>query len=128
MTESPNAVPSFAIVLNRDLLFGSRIRSALKALGLNAQFAATTDRFVEALSEHGDAAAIAIIDMNGSVAWDVLGEALADPLSLPPILAFGPHTDVDNRRAAKSAGVSRIVSNGQFQREMVGLIDRYRRR
>ena len=119
---------AIAIVLNRDLMFGSRIRGALAALGLEARFAPTTEQFVAALAAHGDSAVIGIIDMNSAVAWEPLGEALAGTKTLPPTLAFGPHTDVANRRAAKLAGVSRIVSNGQFQRDMAGLIDRYRRR
>lgn len=127
MTHESGMSPAIAIVLNRDLLFGSHIRGALAALGLDGRFVPTTDRFVEALDAHGDAAAIAIIDMNGAVAWDVLGQALSNN-EVPPTLAFGPHTDVANRRAAKAAGVSRVVSNGQFQRDMAGLIDRYRRR
>ena len=44
-----------------------------------------------------------------------------------PTLAFGPHVDVEGRRAAKAAGVTRIVSNGQFHSDMAGLIERYRR-
>jgi hypothetical protein len=45
-----------------------------------------------------------------------------------PTLAFGPHVDIENRRAAKAAGVGRIVSNGQFHSDTAGLIERYRRR
>jgi hypothetical protein len=71
---------------------------------------------------------IGIIDMNGIVDWATLQAALAHPKQTTPTLAFGPHTDVVNRRAAKAAGVSRIVSNGQFQMEMAALIDRYRKR
>ncbi|MDF3015147.1 MAG: hypothetical protein K0R44_372, partial [Thermomicrobiales bacterium] len=46
---------------------------------------------------------------------------------LAPTLAFGPHVDIEGRRAAKAAGVTRIVSNGQFHTDTVGLIERYRR-
>ena len=69
-----------------------------------------------------------VIDMNGAVSWDVIREALsrADG-DVVPTLAFGPHVDIEGRREAKSAGVTRIVSNGQFHSDMAGLIDRYRR-
>jgi hypothetical protein len=127
MSDKSGVSPAIAIVLNRDILFGSHIRGALAALGLQARFVPTTDRFVDELDAHGDAAAIGIIDMNGAVAWDTLCQALANT-DVPPTLAFGPHTDVANRRAAKTAGVSRVVSNGQFQRDMARIIDRYRRR
>jgi hypothetical protein len=129
MTELANPNPILAVVLNRDLLFGSRIRSALVSSGLGAQFVANAEQFASALAEHRNSATIGIIDMNGPVDWDVIGNLLgqADP-AMPPTLAFGPHVDAENRRAAKAAGVTRIVSNGQFHEDMVGLIERYRRR
>ena len=117
-----------AIVLNRDLLFGSHIRGALKSLGLEPRFVRDTEQFVAALESERDTATIGVIDMNGAVDWEILQAALARPDQTTPTLAFGPHTDAVNRRAAKAAGVSRIVSNGQFQTEMAALIDRYRKK
>ena len=129
MTEPLDQRPMLAVVLNRDLLFGSRIRSALTSLGLEALFVVSTEQFVSALDEKQGLAAIGIIDMNGAVSWDVLGAAFArEDGGLAPTLAFGPHVDVEGRRAAKAAGMTRIVSNGQFHADMAGLIDRYRRR
>ena len=129
MTECVDPGRTLAVVLNRDLLFGSRIRSALASLGLEGRFVATTEQFVGALSEQPDSVAIGIIDMNGAVAWDSVREALAGAeLGVVPTLAFGPHVDITSRRAAKAAGITRIVSNGQFHSEMAGLIERYRRR
>jgi hypothetical protein len=43
-----------------------------------------------------------------------------------PTLGFGSHVDIETRRAAKSAGVTRIVSNSEFHRDMPALISRYR--
>ncbi len=120
--------PNLAVVLNSDLMFGSRIRSALTALGMEGQFYPDTSRFADGLSRHGDATALGILDMNGAIAWDMVHDALSGLSSAPPTLAFGPHVDVVNRRAAKAAGVTRIVSNGQFSADMAAIIDRYRRR
>lgn len=129
MTESTDVGPLLVIVLNRDLLFGSRIRNVLSNLGLEGQFVASTDVFVSRLHEHQGSVTLGIIDMNGVVAWDVIGEALSGGESdLAPTLAFGPHVDAVSRRAAKAAGITRIVSNGQFHSDMAALIDRYRRR
>jgi hypothetical protein len=100
----------------------------LSTLGLEARFVANTEQFVAALASVQRAGAIGIIDMNGAVDWDALKAALRQNDAVPPTLAFGPHVDVENRRLAKDAGVSRIVSNGQFHREMRELVDRYRRR
>ena len=129
MSESTNPEPRRVIVLNRDLLFGSRIRGALSSLGLEGLFVASTEPFMDRLNEQAEEVALGIVDMNGTVDWDVIGEALSSKEgTLAPTLAFGPHVDVASRRAAKAAGITRIVSNGQFHADMSGLIDRYRRR
>ena len=129
MTELVREGPTLAIVLNRDLLFGSRIRSALARLGLESRFVATAEQFVAAMSQEPNSVAIGIIDMNGAISWHVIREVrtLGDAESVPT-LAFGPHVDIEGRRAARAAGVTRIVSNGQFHSDTVGLIERYRRR
>jgi hypothetical protein len=118
---------TLALVLNRDLLFGSRIRSALLALGMQGRFVKDSMQFNAELKSNATDVAIAVIDMNGPVEWDLLRDGLS-ATEMPPTLAFGPHVDVEGRRAAKVAGIDRIVSNGQFVREMKPLIDRYRRR
>jgi hypothetical protein len=129
MSELEELRPTLAVVLNRDLLFGSRIRSALKSLGLEARFVATSEQFVGALHGQPSSVAIGIVDMNGAIAWDVIREALSGPNGDGvPTLGFGPHVDTESRRAAKAAGLTRIVSNGQFHSDTVGLIERYRRR
>jgi methylmalonyl-CoA mutase cobalamin-binding subunit len=128
MTERTGQRLTLAVVLNRDLLFGSRIRSALASLGLEGRFVPTAEQFVGALSEDPGSVAIGIIDMNGDVSWDVIRDALSRADGSPaPTLAFGPHVDIEGRRAAKAAGVTRIVSNGQFHSDMSNLIERYRR-
>jgi methylmalonyl-CoA mutase cobalamin-binding subunit len=129
MSELVTQAPTLAVVLNRDLLFGSRIRSALKSLGLDVRFVTTADQFVDALREQPGTVAIGIVDMNQAVSWDVIREELSRSNGeRVPTLAFGPHVDIENRRSAKAAGVTRIVSNGQFHADMPRLIERYRRR
>jgi hypothetical protein len=97
-------------------------------LGLEGRFVSTAEQFVGALSDEPGSVAIGIIDMNGSVSWEVIRDALSQAGgSLAPTLAFGPHVDIEGRRTAKAAGVTRIVSNGQFHSDMAALIDRYRR-
>lgn len=127
MSESTADSTRVAVVLNRDLMFGSRIRHALAGLGLEARFCGNTDAFIAALFEWRESSTLGIIDMNGPVTWDALREALTNDEGLPPTLAFGPHVDAENRRAAKAAGITRVVSNGQFHREAQALIERYRR-
>ncbi|HEX5500673.1 MAG TPA: hypothetical protein VFX03_15660, partial [Thermomicrobiales bacterium] len=70
--------------------------------------------------------ALGVIDMNGPVDWDEIA-ALAAMADRPPLLGFGPHVEVAGRRAAKAAGVDRIVANGEFHRDAAALIRRYAR-
>jgi hypothetical protein len=129
MTELTEAGPTLVVVLNRDLLFGSRIRSAMARLGLESRFVATAEQFAGALSQEPNSVAIGIIDMNSAISWEPISEVHSrGDTELVPTLAFGPHVDIEGRRAARAAGVTRIVSNGQFHSDMAGLIERYRRR
>ena len=127
MAEAHDARYSEALILNRDLMFGSRIKSALTQIGLRARFVPDTEQFVSAFMDLDESTAIAILDMNGPVDWEQIRAVTAMPNGAP-ILAFGPHVDVGGRRAAKAAGVTRIVSNGQFHSELQTLIQRYQRR
>lgn len=127
MTQERSQSRTLAIVLNRDLMFGSRIRGALVSLELAPRFVKNTDELAAALGSDAAETALVIIDMNGPIDWQAVARAIRAASDPPPTLAFGPHVDVESRRAAKAAGISRIVSNGQFHREMVDLIARYRR-
>ena len=126
MRDENAAGQAIAVVLNRDLMFGSRIRSALTSQRLAAQFARDTPQFIQLLETTEPAPVIGIIDMNSAVAWDDLREALARLDGRVPTVGFGSHLDIETRRAAKAAGVTRIVSNSEFHRDMTALISRYR--
>jgi DNA-binding NtrC family response regulator len=111
------------MILTKDLLFGVSIRNAVLRLGFTARMCKTPEALSEALL--GASPALAIIDLSTVGAdgdWDTVGEVAERQV---PVLVFGPHKDVDGLRAAKAAGVTRVVSNGQFHREMTQLIERY---
>jgi hypothetical protein len=112
------------IVLNRDLFFGVRIGNLLKSAGYAPLFAKSTDEFVELLQSAEVPPALAIIDLGAAPDWN----AIHFEAQNTPILAFGPHKDVEALRAAKSAGVARVVSNSEFHKNALRLIERYARR
>ena len=64
--------------------------------------------------------------MSAQPDWPLI-KSLTEDADPAPILAFGPHTDVTARRAAKAAAVTRLVSNGDFHRDMMTLVRRYAR-
>jgi hypothetical protein len=112
------------VVLNRDLFFGVKIGNQLKALGYEVLFAKETAGFASRLRED-PRPVLGVIDMNAGVDWEAVSPLMGDDGPGAPVLAFGSHLDVDGRRAAKAAGVTRVLSNGDFHRDMVALVRRY---
>jgi hypothetical protein len=120
---SPGERTGLLVVLNRDLFFGVSIGNTLRALGYAVAFVQTTEALVDHL-RGPEPVALGIIDMSAGVEWDRIRSARDAGLATP-LLAFGSHLDVEGRRAAKAAGVTRVVSNGDFHRDMVHLVRRY---
>ena len=125
--KATDAGAGVVVVLNRDLMFGSQIRAVLRALGHEARFARDTSGFLAALREAGESASRGVVDMNGTVDWAAIAEFTGET-GRAPLLGFGPHVDVEGRKAAKRAGIDRIVSNGDFHRDAATLVTRYARR
>jgi hypothetical protein len=113
--------------LNRDLFFGVRIGNLLKTAGYEVSFAPTTPAFVDRIQQSRPAPVLGLIDMGAGVDWDAIHALTADPTVTTPTLVFGPHKDVAGFRAAKGAGVTRVVSNSDFHREALNLVRRYAR-
>lgn len=111
---------SAIVALTRDLFFGMRVRTIVKQLG--HPLVLTRDEVATVEAATHDDAMLALVDFNGQVDWDALQPLIASDV---PVVAFGSHTDVEGFRAAKAAGVDRIVSNGQFSRRLPELIKTY---
>jgi hypothetical protein len=115
------------VVLNRDLFFGVRIGNLLRSAGYSVFFAQTTPAFIDQIRESRSAPVLGLIDMSAGVDWEAIHALTADPTITTPTLVFGPHKDVEGFRAAKNAGVTRVVSNGDFHRDALALVRRYAR-
>ena len=118
MTERGPVADSAAmvVVLTRDVMARIRIGDLLRQVGYASRFAGDSAAFVEAIGAAADRIALGVIDMNGPIDWEAIAALTRRP-DRPPMLGFGPHVDVAGRRAAKSAGVDRIVANGEFHRD-----------
>ena len=119
---STRPTPGLVAVLSRDLFFGMRIRTSLRHLGHPVAIAQDVPAFAIHLERGDQHAALGIIDFNFPVDWDALAKLTGKGV---PIIAFGPHTDVENFRAAKRIGVTRVVANGEFSRSLPDLVSRY---
>lgn len=111
------------LLLIPDVFFAVTVRNAVRRTGYEPVILKSTDALVDATAERE--AVLVVVDLaaiHSEREWDEIGSLVDDGL---PVLVFGSHKDVDGLRAAKAAGVTRVVSNGQFHREMSELIQRY---
>ena len=112
------------VVFNRDLFFGVRIANALRTRGHAVEILGASAAVADRLGAP-PLPVLVIVDLAAGPEWDRIAPAAA--AAGVPILAFGPHTDVAARRAAKAAGVARLVSNGEFHQQLIALVERYAR-
>ncbi|CAA9549228.1 MAG: hypothetical protein AVDCRST_MAG73-2722 [uncultured Thermomicrobiales bacterium] len=112
------------VILNRDLFFGVRLGNTLRDAGYRVAFAPHTAAFLTHLRAPAPPR-LGIVDLGAGPDWAAVADFTADLGAATPILVFGPHKDIAGFRAAKAAGVARVVSNGEFHRDVLGLVARY---
>lgn len=112
------------VVFSRDLFFGMRIRNALKQMGYVTVLNKTESDFRESVLSQESAPVLALIDFNTSVDWSAMATIVNDAEHLP-VIAFGAHTDTESFKAAREAGVTRVISNGAFSQQLPALIEKY---
>ena len=120
--EGPPRPGCLVAVLSKDLFFGMRIRTSLRLLGYAVAIAQDVPTFSLHLENGDQRACLGIVDFNFPVNWDDVRNTVEIGV---PILAFGPHLDVEGFRSAKQAGVTRVVANGEFSRSLPDLVLRY---
>ena len=111
------------IAVIKDVFFGITVRNTIKRLNFEPQIIKSAQTLMDTVAVYDPS--LVIVDLQvieDESAWDYI-TATRD-LQVP-VLVFGPHKDVEGLRAAKQAGVSRVVANSQFHREMPVLIERY---
>jgi hypothetical protein len=89
-----------------DLLFGSRLRSALAGAG-------------HEVVEPGSPADVLVVDLTADVD-ERIAAAVGTGL---PTLAFYAHVEQDVRRRAEGAGMERVVPRSRMAREAAALVE-----
>ena len=112
------------VVLSVDLFFGMRIRTTLRGMDYACVLMKNAGEFSEKLTNDVTPVVLGLVDFNKDVDWTALTTAINSDV---PIIAFGAHTDVEGFRAARAAGVVRVISNGSFSSTLPDLIEKYAR-
>lgn len=109
-----------ALLLVDDLFFGVQLETAAQAVGL------------EPVTRPGPDLAAALADPDlRLVVLDLAVRARPWPALLAevraarpdvPLVAYGPHVDVEARRAAEAAGATRVVTKRQLVTDLPGLL------
>jgi CheY-like chemotaxis protein len=115
------------LALTRDLMFGSRVQSALTAAGHEVRLQGDAARVRELLAPQpaGDPVAALIVDLtdaelDGAGALEALREqgALGDVRTL----AFYSHVEADTRARGQQAGFDAVVPRSRMAREGAELV------
>jgi CheY-like chemotaxis protein len=109
------------LLLIPDLIFSTKVVDAARTLGHETQEVTDTASLIGAAQ---DGAAAIIIDAQVRLDWQGAVRALkANPATAGiPILAFGPHVDVQTSRAALAAGCDQFVTRGTLARELAKIL------
>lgn len=111
------------IAVIKDVFFGITVRNTIKRLNFEPQIIKSAQILLDTVAVYDPS--LVIVDLQvieDESAWDFITATREKDI---PVLVFGPHKDVEGLRAARQAGVSRVVANSQFHREMPVLIERY---
>ncbi len=125
MNEGNHQAATRLLLLNRDLMAGIAVANAAKVLGLDVERATNESELVERWNSAREEIALVVLDLNMPIQWDAVSEVLTGAEGDPPVIGFGPHVDVEGRRAAKQAGLKRVYSNGEFHKTMGEALAKY---
>jgi DNA-binding response OmpR family regulator len=103
-----------------DLMVASRVEGVARHLGYDLRQARSVDQFWQAV---GDQPCLVLLSTQHTrLDWEALLAELYARSDAPPVLAFGPHMDADQRGRARAAGVTKWVPNSRIATELPALI------
>ncbi len=114
------------VVYVEDLMFGSKVREAAAALGVEVRGARSPEGLLEACRA---GAGLVVIDLDArrSSPAAAIGAVRADAtLANLPVVGFFSHVHEDRAEQARAAGCSQVLTRGAFVRELPGLLSSLR--
>jgi DNA-binding response OmpR family regulator len=116
--------PSDVLLISADLIVQSRLAAAAMRAGI-APPKTSNWQTAESIVKEADYGLV-IVDLStpGLEVARVVPELRAQLPASTPIVAFAPHVHTAKLAAAREAGCDQVLSRGQFDREVVALIQR----
>jgi DNA-binding NtrC family response regulator len=111
------AHPKHTLALVPDLFAASRMDEAAKRAGLPLRLVDSPGELEALLPE----ASLLVIDV-GTEGLDLAAIVSAARAHGVPVIAFGPHQDLERIRAAHAAGLTRFYPRGRFLEEFIPLL------
>ena len=111
----------FLLLVADDLMVASRVEGAARHLGFSLRQARTPEQFWQSVEEQP--ALVLLSTQHTRLDWEALLKDLATRPLPPPVLAFGPHMDADQRGRARAAGVTKWVPNSRIATDLPQLIE-----
>ena len=102
-------------------MVASRVEAAARHLGYEIRQARTETEVEQALRDRP--ALLLVSTQYARVDWESLLARLHEQADAPPVLAFGPHMDLEQRERALRAGVSKWVPNSKIATDLPRLVD-----
>ena len=111
MSDTSSSVPSGTrvVMLSGDLMFGSRVKSAAERAGRTFALGGKLPA--------GDLNDVGWVVLDLSTRSGLLPDVVQQCYQRCPganLVAYGPHVQVEKLKAAREAGVTRVLTNGQF--------------
>ncbi len=107
------------LALVPDLIMASRIEALARRTG--AEFEAV-ESWSEAQARLADGGVSLLILDLGMAQADPAAVARAAQAAGAQVLAYGPHVDAARLRAARRAGISRVLPRGRFLEDLPGIL------
>jgi CheY-like chemotaxis protein len=101
-------------------MVASRVEGVARHLGLSLRQARSVDQFWQAID--AQPALVLLSTQHTRLDWEALLRDLHARPDAPPVLAFGPHMDADQRGRARAAGVTKWVPNSRMATDLPQLI------
>ena len=108
------------VFLSSDLMFGSRVLGAARAIGVALRMVPAVDKLP---ADAATSCGLVLLDL-GHATHDLSGLVAGVRAAAPAarIIAYGAHVDEAALSAARAAGCDQVLTRGQFNQQYIALL------